>query len=328
MVFQYRAGAAAASHAALYGGGDHPLDRRESRFGYRPAHTDTSLRPHSHEAEAVQRLVDFLFALEAAAAPDAAGGRGSFTRLTFRDVERCAVRGEGDDLLESLVLEALRRAWPVPVGLIERSGREGRSLLHHVAELGFTHVLALLMEAATPPRINCADDSGLTPLHIAARAGDGLMISALLSYGADDTVADKNGRTASDMAGHLFRGAAPEDAAGEESKSEEHLAHHMAAMAASATGAGAMGSSAMGTSGPSNGGRAAGREAVAATAASGSHDATDDAAERLAALTLGEIGISSHMLGHEVGAGAWSHRAWWLNALRRCRTRRSTTTYS
>jgi hypothetical protein len=125
----------------------------------------------------------------------------SSTVFTLSDVRDC-VMGDGaavgGDLLEALLLVTLERAQSrglLTSDVVSRRDVYGRQLLHYISGLGYTHLM-LFLRHCPGADVNCRDDRGRTPLHNAALAGDGHMVSALLSEGADEKLVDTNGFSA------------------------------------------------------------------------------------------------------------------------------------
>jgi hypothetical protein len=150
--------------------------------------------------------------------------------FTLHDLKSCILDAPGEDLIESLLLCMLRKmmeidarghalvkaesaaapantvaSTPILLSAAEARDGNGRQLIHFVAGLGYTNLLSLLLSHLSAD-VNSPDASGRTPLHYAALAEDGfdsdlgnspaaMMVSALLSYGADDSVADCRGFT-------------------------------------------------------------------------------------------------------------------------------------
>jgi hypothetical protein len=160
------------------------------------------------------------------------------TAFSFVDLLQVMQNGPDDDWLEVLTIKSIERALSVPMstpalptsGSISSSsssssssslpasssvvtaqlasspqlwaslprGRDGAHLLHIGAALGYTHLILCLLNMRA--QIDCLDLHGRTPLHYAAAAGSVRAIVALLSHGADDTVRDKDGLTAAELA--------------------------------------------------------------------------------------------------------------------------------
>ena len=79
------------------------------------------------------------------------------------------------------------------------SGQEpNRKALHDAAEIGDTERALDLIEQGV--NINCKDRSGYTPLMEAAGEGQTDMVRALLACGADKSLANHRGSTASELA--------------------------------------------------------------------------------------------------------------------------------
>ena len=156
--------------------------------------------------------------------------------LTLADVEACLLDDAtgGEDLVESLLLVALRKIMeadasmaasnsagsptaethsgrpaptcsPLLISCASQRDSEGRQLVHYVSALGYTSLLAVVL-SQLQANVNSQDARGRTPLHYAALSdaeGDAgasapaaLMVSALLSFGADDRLVDCGGSTA------------------------------------------------------------------------------------------------------------------------------------
>lgn len=73
----------------------------------------------------------------------------------------------------------------------------GATPLHWAADGNLDNIHALLDAGANP---NARTDSGITPLHFAARHGSAANISALINAGADLNAQDKRGMTPLDLA--------------------------------------------------------------------------------------------------------------------------------
>ena len=79
------------------------------------------------------------------------------------------------------------------------TNNRGRTPLHVAALQGHDEATALLLQAGggtACAAVNAVDDNGNTPLHLAARAGHAEVVQLLLTYGADAAVAGLGGRTA------------------------------------------------------------------------------------------------------------------------------------
>lgn len=92
------------------------------------------------------------------------------------------------------VAELLRRG-----ASIASRGSGNKSPLHYAAEANSAPIIALLLQHRAGINDAGADDRR-TPLHAAAAAGAVAAITALLAAGADATVRDGHGRTASQLA--------------------------------------------------------------------------------------------------------------------------------
>lgn len=76
---------------------------------------------------------------------------------------------------------------------------DGRTLLHAFAAHEDQRGVRWLLENGA--NVNALDDSGMTPLHAAARRNTGIRtVTALLDHGADPTIRDTNGHTPLDLA--------------------------------------------------------------------------------------------------------------------------------
>jgi uncharacterized protein len=78
---------------------------------------------------------------------------------------------------------------------LERVGvdRLGRTPLHYAANEGRARDIELLIEAGS--NLNATDDNGCTPLHFAAQSGNIKVVALLLLNGADVNALDLNGNS-------------------------------------------------------------------------------------------------------------------------------------
>jgi ankyrin repeat protein len=138
--------------------------------------------------------------------PDANHTDNSPASFTLTDIQRLVSEAPSgpDDLLEKLVLSVLKSYQTRPAALaslLSWHDHLHRSLLHYISALGFTQILSFL--AQFEPNFNAVDLNGNTPLHFCASTGDISMLSALLSYGADDSLGNLQGQTAKNVANTL-----------------------------------------------------------------------------------------------------------------------------
>uniref|UniRef100_A0A8C5PGH6 Sosondowah ankyrin repeat domain family member D n=1 Tax=Leptobrachium leishanense TaxID=445787 RepID=A0A8C5PGH6_9ANUR len=120
--------------------------------------------------------------------------------------------------ISSFVLDPVEHAWMImaadgnyeevkefleedPHLLDKRDFVTGYSMLHWIAKHGHHEDLINFMDFASasgyPLDVNCRASGGLTPLHIAAMQGHGMVIKMLVgAYGADVHIRDQNGRKA------------------------------------------------------------------------------------------------------------------------------------
>jgi ankyrin repeat protein len=121
-------------------------------------------------------------------------------------------RGSGSALHAAAMRSATPSVSPSLLELASARDSAGRQLVHFVAGLGYTSLLSVLLSQLSAD-VNSQDHSHRTPLHYAVLASDefeggggaqmsaagspaALMVSALLSFGADDRLMDRAGRTA------------------------------------------------------------------------------------------------------------------------------------
>lgn len=101
--------------------------------------------------------------------------------------------------------------------------------VHHAALNGHAAMVSLL--AARGADINHREDlSGQTPLHIAAERGDEATVRALVQLGADRTLEDRSGLTASDVVCRIA-GSARDEAEKKQKKAHIHAIFNDAAAA-------------------------------------------------------------------------------------------------
>lgn len=81
---------------------------------------------------------------------------------------------------------------------ITHEDEKGGTPLHWAAFLGCEMASSLLLSWNSP--VNMRDHDGQTPLHLATMAENGKIIRYLLLKGADRTIKDNKGLTASDLA--------------------------------------------------------------------------------------------------------------------------------
>ena len=77
--------------------------------------------------------------------------------------------------------------------------KQGHMAIHQAAWRGDPETLVILLHQ-DPECVNLTSDTGTTPLHIAAERGHVLCVQILISCGADLTIRDRNGLTATDIA--------------------------------------------------------------------------------------------------------------------------------
>lgn len=85
----------------------------------------------------------------------------------------------------------------LPVSDVNVSTAGGATPLHMAASRGLGDIQSLLDRGAM---VNVADNRGWTPLHVAAAGGNMEAVRILLEAGADRTIKNKRGETASDLA--------------------------------------------------------------------------------------------------------------------------------
>lgn len=99
-----------------------------------------------------------------------------------------------DAILRDDVKRVRRLLHGFPVDVSVRFGRTKRSLVHVAASVGAADSLGELHRAGWD--VNCKDDVGVTPVHLAARNGHRRCLQQLVEqYGADVTVPDGEGFT-------------------------------------------------------------------------------------------------------------------------------------